>query len=286
MTYSIVARCPITGHFGVAVQSHWFGAGIVCWAKAGVGAVATQAMALVDHGAIGIELMEGGMDSNDAMHDRLSSDDSREIRQVAMIDSSSKVSVHTGSETIPESGHSVGDGYSCQANMMWKNTVWGAMSNAFSGTEGDLSHRMLTALQAAESEDGDIRGKQSARLLVVDSKTHLHTWDGIIADISIYDHKEPIEELHRLLNLHDEYASLNDFDAKEEAEFFRTDTPEIAFWKSIALVDSGRIIEAKELASIAFEDNSGWEELLKRCASNGLAGISENTLRALLPTDR
>jgi len=283
MTYSIVARCPTTGNFGVAVQSHWFGAGIVCWAKAGVGAVATQAMALVDHGPIGIQLMEGGLNSVEAMQNRISNDDGREIRQVAMIDSSSRVTVHTGSETIPESGHYVGNGYSCQANMMWRNTVWGAMSDAFSGSDGDLSHRMLKALKAAEDEGGDIRGKQSARLLVVESKPQSQNWKGNIVDISIDDHNEPLEELQRLLELHDEYSGIKDFEELGDEEVQRTSTPEIAFWKSIALVNSGRESEAKEIASIAFGDNNCWEELLRRCARNGLAGVTNHTLATLLP---
>lgn len=286
MTYSIVARCPKTGHFGVAVQSHWFGAGIVCWAKAGIGAVATQAMALIDHGPIGIDLMESGLNSTEAMRKRISNDQNPEIRQVAMIDSSSRVTAHTGSETIPESGHLIGDGYSCQANMMWKNTVWAAMSDAFSGSNGDLSNRMLSALKAAEAEDGDIRGKQSARLLVVDSKKHSQYWNGVILDISIDDHKEPLEELDRLLDLHTEYSTLKEFDGLEPVEKFLTKIPEVAFWKSITLVDSGRIDEARELAAVAFEDNIGWEELLRRCAKKGLAGINDNTVKILLPTHK
>ena len=285
MTYSIVARCPESGQFGVAVQSHWFGAGVVCWAKAGVGAVATQAMALIDHGPLGIELMEGGMQSDGVMELRLSLDPAPEIRQVAMIDASSRISVHTGSETIPESGHYVGDGFSCQANMMWKSTVWGVMSEAFVGTNGDLASRMLAALHAAESEDGDIRGKQSARLLVVDSDLQTNPWEGIIVDIGVYDHQEPLMELDRLLNMHNEYTNLNIFDGGEKTKIFRTKIPEIAFWKSIELVESGQFSEARELASVAFEDHSGWEELLRRCANNGLAGVSDITVRTLLPAD-
>ena len=286
MTYSIVARCPDTGQIGVAVQSHWFAAGVVCWAQAGVGAVATQAMALIDHGPLGIELMEGGAKSDEAMQSRLSLDPNPEIRQVAMIDAKSRISVHTGSKTIPESGHFVGNGFSCQANMMWKSTVWGCMAEAFVGSSGDLSSRMLAALYAAESEHGDIRGKQSARLLVVDSEINIHPWKGTIVDIRVDDSSEPLVELERLLKMHNEYVNINNLDAEVISQTKDTGNPEIAFWKSIELVQSGRINEARELAMIAFEENSGWEELLRRCANNGLAGVTDNTISALLHTNQ
>jgi len=282
MTYSIVARCPDTGQIGVAVQSHWFAAGAVCWAKAGIGAVATQAMALIDHGPLGIELMEGGATPEKAVNSRLSLDPSPEIRQVAMIDARSGISVHTGSDTIPESGHFVGDGFSCQANMMWKSTVWGCMAEAFVSTEGALSKRMMAALFAAESERGDIRGKQSARILVVDSEIMQYPWEGKIVDISVDDSSDPLEELDRLLKMHNEYVNINILDAESISQTKRTANPEIAFWKSIGLVQSGRINEARELAMIAFEENSGWKELLLRCANNGLAGVTDETISALL----
>ncbi|PDH25130.1 MAG: Zn-dependent protease [Marine Group II euryarchaeote MED-G35] len=282
MTYSIVASCPDTGQIGVAVQSHWFAAGVVCWAKAGVGAVATQAMALIDHGPLGIELMGGGAKPEEAMERRLSLDPTPQVRQVAMIDAQSRVSVHTGSETIPESGHFVGDGFSCQANMMWNSSVWGSMADAFVGTNGDLPTRMLAALYAAESEGGDIRGKQSARLLVVESEIHPQPWKGTIVDISVDDNSEPLVELDRLLKMHNEYVNINNLDVSEITHTKHTRNPEIAFWKSIGLVQSGRINEARVLASIAFKENSGWEELLRRCANNGLAGVTDDTISALL----
>jgi len=243
-------------------------------------------MALIDHGPLGIELMQGGAKPEEAMKSRLSLDETPEIRQVAMIDAKSRISAHTGSETIPESGHFVGDGFSCQANMMWKSTVWGCMAEAFVGTGGDLSSRMLAALFAAESEQGDIRGKQSARLLVVDSDIQQYAWEGKIVDIRVDDNREPLEELDRLLKMHNEYVNINNLDAGTISQTKHTGNPEIAFWKSIGLVQSGRISEARELALIAFEDNSGWEELLLRCSNNGLAGVTDDTIRALLHTNQ
>ncbi len=170
MTYSIVARCHETGNLGVAVQSHWFASGVVCWAKSGAGAVATQAMTLIDHGPLGLEQMGEGKSANDALEYRLSVDDSPEVRQVAMIDANGQVAVHTGSQTIPESGHIVGDGFACQANMMWKSSVWQSMHDRFVQSGGDLAHRMLDSLKAAQEEGGDIRGMQSSRILVVKSE--------------------------------------------------------------------------------------------------------------------
>tara|TARA_Y100001970_G_scaffold58291_1_gene73941 strand:+ start:6258 stop:7127 length:870 start_codon:yes stop_codon:yes gene_type:complete len=285
VTYSIVARCQETGQIGVAVQSHWFAAGVVCWAKAGIGAVATQAMALIDHGPLGIELMEGGAKPEEAMKRRLSLDTNPQIRQVAMIDANSRISAHTGSDTIPESGHFVGDGFSCQANMMWKSTVWSSMAEAFVRSDGDLSSRMLAALYAAEVEQGDIRGKQSARLLVVESDIQQYPWEGTIVDLRVDDNLEPLAELDRLLKMHHEYVNINNLDGVSISQTKKSGNAEIAFWKSIGLVQSGRISEARELALIAFEESSCWEELLHRCANNGLAGVTDDTINALLHTN-
>ena len=280
MTYSIVARCPNTGDIGVAVQSHWFAAGVVCWAKAGVGAVATQAMALIDHGPLGIREMENGSRANDALQLRLLEDDRPEIRQVAMIDSAGTVAVHTGSETIPEAGHIVGDGFACQANMMWKSTVWQSMHDQFLNTQGDIADRMLAALNAAEHEGGDIRGMQSARILVVSAEPNPNPWMETIVDIRVDDHPEPLTEIDRLLGLHRAYTSL-DVESYDESEICN-EIPEIAFWRSIELANMGRHEEAKELSSFAILEHSGWKELLIRCAKSGLAGITDETARILL----
>ena len=148
--------------------------------------------------------MEGGAKPEEAMKRRLSLDTHPQIRQVAMIDSNSRISAHTGSDTIPESGHFVGDGFACQANMMWKSTVWSSMAEAFVRSDGDLSSRMLAALFAAEAEQGDIRGKQSARLLVVESDIQQYPWEGTIVDLRVDDNREPLTELDRLLKMHHE----------------------------------------------------------------------------------
>lgn len=283
MTYSIVARCPETGQFGVAVQSHWFASGVVCWAKAGVGAVATQAMALIDHGPLGLELMAAGYSAKEALEKRLKEDDLPEIRQVAMVDSKGNAAAHTGTSTIPEASHIVEDGFSCQANMMWNATVCQAMAESYKSFEGPFAERLLASLYAAQAEGGDIRGMQSGRILVVDSEPHEKQWEETIIDVRIDDHAEPLDELSRLLAIHNAYSNLKENDS---GVYFESNVaeeyPEIAFWMAVELANQGQVAESRELANIALEQYEGWRELLLRCSKNGLAGITEETVRILL----
>jgi uncharacterized Ntn-hydrolase superfamily protein len=296
MTYSIVARCPETGDLGVAVQSHWFAAGLVCWARSGVGAVATQAMALLDHGPLALDELAAGRDAAGALAARLAADEHREVRQVAVLDARGVVAAHTGGETIPEAGHVVGDGFSCQANMMWNATVWDAMADAFARSRGDLAGRLLAALDAGEAEGGDIRGRQAARILVVAAEASSKPWDDVRVDLRVDDHPAPLPELRRLLDLHRAYVHLDaseraqtEGDAtladREAAEALRLggSTVEIAFWRAVGLANLGRIEEARSLARVAFDASPGWAELLRRCAARGLAGVTESTVTALLP---
>ena len=279
MTYSIVARCHETGNLGVAVQSHWFASGVVCWAKSGVGAVATQAMTLIDHGPLGLEQMGEGKSAKDALEYRMSVDDSPEIRQVAMIDSRGQVSVHTGAQTIPESGHISGDGFACQANMMWKSSVWQSMHDRFVESSGDLAHRMLDSLKAAQEEGGDIRGMQSSRVLVVKSEPSDRPWKDVLVDVRVDDHTQPLLEIERLLNLHDVYAG---FESRNYDVNKRVEIPEVAFWISVDLARRGLEEEARRLSKIALEDDGCWSELLIRCSNDGLAGITDEIVRILL----
>jgi uncharacterized Ntn-hydrolase superfamily protein len=279
MTYSIVAKCPKTGNFGIGVQSHWFASGIVCWAKAGVGAVATQAMALIDHGPLGLENMRAGESAFTSLENRLNSDETPEIRQVAMLDYEGNVAVHTGSQTIPESGHIVGDGFSCQANMMWNGSVWEGMYDDFSKSEGDLSRRLLSSLFAAQSKGGDIRGKQSSRILIVSSEPKEKPWEETIVDLRVDDHSNPLSELERLLDLHDQYAS---FETANLDSYEHVKIPELAFWKSIELANSGQESEARDLFNFAFDQDDCWRELLIRCSNKDLLGITKGTVEILL----
>ena len=172
-TYSIVARDPTTGEIGVAVQSHWFSVGaIVPWAEAGVGAVATQSFVEPSYGPLGLALMRSGRSAGEALKALVGTDPGEKVRQVGMVDATGRVAAHTGSRAIHAAGHHLGEGYTTQANMMERATVWGAMGRAFEGAEGDLAERMLQALEAAQDEGGDIRGKQSAAMVVVGAGGH------------------------------------------------------------------------------------------------------------------
>src|SRR5271168_4816399 len=222
-TYSIVARDPDTGQLGVAVQSHYFAAGsVVTWAEAGVGAVATQASADPAYGKLGLDLMRARKSAPDTLAGLLAADPMREIRQVAMVDALGRTAAHTGQTTIPEAGHIVGDGFSVQANMMLKNTVWPAMAEAYTSAKGELVDRFLAALDAAEAEGGDIRGRQSAAILIVEGKSSGRPWHDRIFDLRVDDASEPLVEIRRLvavrrayihMRLGDDAASRRDLDA-------------------------------------------------------------------------
>ena len=283
MTYSIIAKCPETGQFGVGIQSHFYGAGNACWAMAGVGVVVTQAMALIDHGPLGLKLMEGGVSASDALVERLGEDPEPEIRQVAMLDSNGEVAAHTGSLTIPAAGHVIGEGFSCQANLMWNESVPQAMSDAFENSDGLLSERLLSAMFAGQNAGGDIRGMQSGRILVVDSHTTEKEWEGVIVDVNVDDHPNPLEELGRLLKVSSIYSEFTnngyEFElGQSEAEEF----PEIAFWTAINLANKGDLERGRELLDIALNDHDGWKELLIRCSENNFFGITEELVDKLL----
>src|SRR5262249_32584870 len=199
MTFSIVARDPATGEFGVAVQTRYFGVGsVVPWAEPGVGAVATQSFAEVSYGPQGLALMRDGIPAARAL-DRLRGEDAGEAtRQVAMVDADGGVAVFTGTSCVAEAGSETGDAVTAQANMMERATVWGAMVRAYGGSGGDLAERLMAALRAAEGEGGDMRGRQSAALLVVPGEGD--PWARRF-DIRVDDHTDPVGELDRLLVL-------------------------------------------------------------------------------------
>ena len=296
MTYSIVARDPETGDFGAAVQSHWFAAGDVCWAEPGVGAVATQASALMSYGPLGLERMRAGASPEDALRELTAADEGAAVRQVAMVDGLGRVATHTGADCIHECGHHVGQGYSCQANMMWNATVWDAMAEAFEAASGDLAGRLLAALEAGEGEGGDVRGRQAARILVVRAEPSAEPWTDVLADLRIDDHEAPLVELRRLLDLKRAYDRL---DAAEKLELAgdlegalaeqraamagMPGNPEAAFWLAISLSAQGRLEEARETIRVAFDAYPGWIELLRRLARDGMTGTPREALEALLP---
>lgn len=287
MTYSIIAKCSETGQYGVGIQSHFYAAGNACWANAGVGAVVTQAMALIDHGPLGLKLMAKGKSASEALSERLNIDPDPEIRQVAMLDSNGRVAAHTGSVTIPAAGHVMGEGFSCQANLMWNDTVPQEMADAFVNSNGDLAHRLLTALFAGQSAGGDIRGMQSGRILVVDSNTMDKDWEGILVDVNVDDHSEPLKEIERLLKVNSIYSDFTKKGyelelGKNQAEEY----PEIAFWTGINLASKGDLEKGKQLTDIALSNHDGWRELLIRCSKKNFFGITDELAQKLLNNEQ
>lgn len=297
MTYSIVARDPETGQLGGAVQSHWFAAGdLVIWAEPAVGAVATQSLVEVSHGPEGLRLMRDGRTASEALAERVASDEDEGVRQIGMVDARGGVGVHTGARCIAEAGHRTGDGYTCQANMMMNDTVWDAMAEAYERGGGDLVHRLLDALDAAEAEGGDVRGRQAAGIYVVKAESSDKHWEDVVVNIRVDDHPQPLPELRRLVDLKLAYDRLDtaeklelagDLDGafaeqrRALAEF--PDNAEIAFWTATSLAAHGRMDEARATIRTAFEQHRGWEILLRRLVRDGYLDFAPETLEALLP---
>jgi uncharacterized Ntn-hydrolase superfamily protein len=277
-TYSIAARDPVTRQLGVAVQSHYFCVGgVVTWAEAGIGVVATQAMVDPSYGPRGLELMRAGSNAPEALAKLAAADSGRDVRQVAMVDSEGRVGAHTGSSTIAEAGHIVGDSFSVQANMMLRNTVWAAMAGAYRSTRGELVDRLLAALDAAESEGGDIRGRQSAALLIVPAKSSGRPWHDKVFDIRVDDALEPLAELRRLVGVSRAYehmrlaqAALARGDSSamstefEQAALLCGDNPEMRFWQAVALMQSERIGEGLAILAEIAAGDAHWLELALR----------------------
>lgn len=283
-TYSIVARDPATGELGVAVQSHWFSVGpIVAWAEAGVGAVATQSFVDPSYGKNGLELMRGGKSAPDTLKELLAKDEARDVRQVAMIDAQGRVDAWTGKSDIQAAGHTVGTNFSVQANLMLNDKVWPAMARAFESTKGDLADRMLAALDAAQAVGGDIRGKQSAALVVVTGKPTGQAWKDRTFDLRVDDSAEPLKELRRLVTLQRAYNHMNAGDLAVEkkdnegalreysaAEKLVPDNAEMIYWHAVALVNMGRVDESLPLFRKAFAMDNNWRTLTPRLPKSGL----------------
>jgi uncharacterized Ntn-hydrolase superfamily protein len=254
-TFSIVARDAATGEMGVAVQSHAFSVGSgVSGAEAGGGAVATQSFIDPSYGPLGLDLMRAGRSAPDALKGLLAADDGRDVRQVAMIDASGRVAAHTGVKCIPAAGDHVGVGYSVQANLMDNDTIWSAMAKAFEASRGDLAERMLLALEAAQAAGGDIRGMQSAAILVVKGVSSGKPWQDKIFDLRVEDSPQPLVELRRLVNFQrannlanegDRYLEKKDdaaaLKAYAAAEALLPDFAEMAFWHAVAMANTGKV---------------------------------------------
>jgi uncharacterized Ntn-hydrolase superfamily protein len=273
-TYSIVARDPQTGELGAAVQSHWFSVGSLCtWARPGVGAVATQSIVEPAYGPRALDLLERGATAAEAVAALLGDDPLAPMRQLAVADTKD-VAVHTGAECIPCAGDATGPHWSCQANMMARDTVPTAMSAAFQSATGDLADRLMAALEAAEGEGGDVRGRQSAALLVVPATGE--AWTARV-DLRVEDHREPLLELRRLLGLQRAYELAGEADqlmaadrAEEAGALYRRaaelapESDELLFWAGLAIAHTGDLEAGVDAVRRAVAVHAGWATLLDR----------------------
>ncbi len=294
-TFSIVARDEASGEMGVAVQSHWFSVGsIVAWAEAGVGAVATQALVDVSYGPLGLALMRAGRPAPRALAALLAADEGRALRQVAMVDAQGRVAAHTGERCLADAGHETGDGFSVQANMMASPSVWPAMARAYREAEGDLAERMLAALEAGQAAGGDIRGQQSACMLVVRAVPSGQPWADRLIDLRVEDHPAPIQELRRLVRLQRAYTLMNRGDEEMgrgeveaalesygAAAALAPEVEEMPFWHAIALAELGRLDEALPIFRRVFAVNPDWATLVGRLPRAGLLRDDAEMIRRI-----
>ena len=295
-TYSIVAFDEETGELGVAVQSHWFSVGfLVTWAKAGVGAVATQSFVKVDYGPEGLKRMENGQSAEEALNSLLAEDEGEAVRQVAMIDVKGSVAAHTGTKCIYAAGHQIGKNYSVQANLMEKETVWPSMANAFERSNGDLADKMMVALEAAEAEGGDIRGKQSAAMLIVSGNPTGIPWKDVVMDIRVDDHAEPLKELKRLIRIHrayqhankgDHYLELEEIEKAlveyEKASEFYPENPELPYWSAVTLASKGNLEQALPIFRDVFQKEPRLRILTPRLVNSGLLPNDPALIEAII----
>lgn len=295
-TYSIVARDSVTGNIGVAVQSHWFSVGsVVTYGKAGVGVVATQSFVNPSYGPRGLALMEQGLSPQQALNALLANDEGEMFRQVAFLNTKGEVATHTGSACIEAAGHKQGKNFSVQANMMLNNTVWDAMATAFETTTGDFSERIISALKAAQKEKGDIRGSQSAAILIVKGESTGNPWEDIVMDLRVEDHNNPVEELERLVKVHKAYDFMNKGDLAMEAgdtklaeslylnaQNLFPNNLEMKYWYAINLLNNKEFEKAHPILKDIFSQDSNWKTLTSRLLKNKLLVISEEELKKVL----
>lgn len=298
-TYSIVARDAATGELGVAVQSHWFSVGsLVLWAEPGIGAVATQSFVDPNYGPLGLQLMRAGKTAEEALEALLTVDEHADVRQVGMIDADGVVANHTGSRAIAEHCDVKGDDFTAQANLMMLPTVCDAMAKAFATTDGDLAERLMVALEAAQTEGGDIRGEQSAAILVVSGDASAPPWGGRIIDLRVEDHSDPLGEMRRLLTVARAYNLMNEGDgymaadeidkavaAYAAASELVPENHEMIFWHAVTLADAGRLDDSLPLFEQAFALWPKWREVVTRLPASGLLPDRPELIAKILSTD-
>jgi len=295
-TYSIVAYDEQTGDMGVAVQSHWFSVGtMVTWGEAGVGVVATQSFVNPAFGPEGLKLLKEGKSAGEAVAALLLKDKGREFRQLAILDAKGNVASFTGEDCIQPAGNITGKNFSVQANLMSNDKIWPAMAEAFQKSTGPLAERMLAALEAAEKAGGDIRGKQSAAMLVVRAKSTGKVWEDRLVDIRVDDNPAPLPELRRLLKIHRAYDHMNngdlaveknDMDAamKEYSAAMKMfpDNLEMKFWTAVALANKGMMKEALPMFKQIFKKDKNWKTLTPHLIPNGLLKVTDEQLKKIM----
>ena len=296
-TFSIVCRDETTGELGVAVQSHWFSVGTaVSWAEAGVGAVATQSFTNKSFGIRGLNLLRAGLTAQQALDSLLKDDEGREVRQVAIVDVRGNVAVHTGKNCIDYANHIKGDGYSVQSNMMLTGNVSNVMAAAFEQSKGKpLAERMMLSLEAAQGAGGDIRGQQSAAIIVVPAKSEGKPWDERLVDLRVDDHATPLKELRRLYNVQTAYQHMNNGDlavekgdmvaamkAYEAAMKMFPQNLEMQYWTAITLANNKQVDKALPMLKTIFAKDRNWKELTRRLPRVNLLSVNEADLKRIL----
>ncbi len=295
-TYSIVARDTLTGEMGVAVQSHWYSVGtIVTWGEAGVGVIATQSFVNPSFGPRGLALLKQGLTAKQVLDLLIESDDGRDVRQVGILDTKGNVASYTGKYCIDAAGNIIGNNFSTQANMMLNDKVWGAMANAFENSKGPLEERLMLSLEAGENAGGDIRGKQSAAILVVKAESTNQPWLDRRVDIRIDDHPEPLIELRRILKVHTAYDHMNKGDLAIEhndmelamkeysaAESMFPENEEMKYWHAVTLANIGKIDDSLPLFKEVFVKNSNWVKLTPRLIKSKLLNVDTESLEKIM----
>ncbi len=295
-TYSVVAVDRSRGEIGVAVQSHWFSVGsTVPWIEAGIGAVATQSFVNRSFGPQGLELLTKGLSPQEVVRRLIAADEGRQMRQLAVIDARGRAAAYTGASCVPEAGHLVGDCYSVQANLMERPEVWPAMARAFEASGGPLAERLVGTLAAAQSQGGDLRGRQSAALLVVRAEATGAAWKDRLIDLRVEDHQDPVVELGRLLQTFRAYEHLNRADqAMEDGDWERAlreygeaqalcpNNPEMKFWCAVSLANAGRVKQATPLFTEVFRAGSNWRLLAERLYKRKFLAVEEDQYRRIV----
>lgn len=295
-TFSIVARDTATGEMAVGVQSHWFSVGtLVSWGKSGVGVVATQSFINPAFGPEGLKLMENGISAKDALNQLIEADAGRDFRQLALLDVNGSVSSYTGAKCVQSAFQIVGDNFAVQANMMLNDKVVPAMEKAFlENAHLPLAERVVKVLIAAQEAGGDIRGKQSAALLVVGPEK-VAEWLDKKVNLRVDDHPDPLIELRRLLFVHRAYDHMNKGDLAVEhgnmllalkeyaaAEEMQPENFEMKYWKAVTMANNGMLEEALPIFKIVFANDTNWREMTKRLPVSGLLIVSNIELQSIM----